>query len=72
MKNHDYKDGLINYNQAAEMLGFPTGTLYSLVSRNAIPHYRFGPRFIRFSPAKLSQWVEKQAILPTKDGRGPE
>jgi len=41
---------LMTYQQAAEILGLPRGTLYALVHQNRVPHIRLGRRLIRFDP----------------------
>lgn len=50
----------LTYRQAAKLLGVPINTLYSLVSRNTIPHFRRGKRVL-FLTAKLSDWVRLRA-----------
>lgn len=55
---------LLDYRSAAERLGVPLGSLYSLVHHRRIPHVRLGPRFVRFEPAALDAWVAASRISP--------
>ena len=57
-------DKLINYNDAAAMMGVKIGTLYSMVARRQVPHLRLGPRLIRFSRAALEEWLDAHAVPP--------
>ncbi len=50
---------LITYEAASEFLSVPLSTLYSMVSRRQVPHYRMGPRFVRFSRAELLAWIQR-------------
>jgi len=56
------KDEFITYQEAAEIIGVPQGTVYSWVSLKKIPHLRFGPRLVRFSRQELQKWIEKRLI----------
>ena len=62
----DTQDRLITYRQAAERLGMPVGTLYSLVSTRRIPHVRLGRRLVRFRRRELEAWVDEHRV----DARG--
>ena len=53
---------LLGYKDAANELGLPIGTLYSLVSRRCIPHVRLGRRLVRFDQAQLAAWVAKHRV----------
>jgi excisionase family DNA binding protein len=53
---------LLGYKDAANELGLPIGTLYSLVSRRRIPHVRLGRRLVRFDQAPLAAWVMKHRV----------
>lgn len=48
----------IDYKTTAELLGIPEGTLYAMVSKGAVPHYRIGKRLVRFSRAELTEWLK--------------
>lgn len=58
---------IINYEEAAEILGIPIGTLYSWVCRNQIPHHRYSTRLVRFSKVELEDWMEKHHVTPKKE-----
>ncbi len=47
----------LTYQQAQKRLSIPLPTLYSMVSRLQIPHYRLGPRFVRFREDELEDWL---------------
>jgi excisionase family DNA binding protein len=53
---------LLGYKDAANELGLPIGTLYSLVSRRRIPHVRLGRRLVRFDQSQLVAWVAKHRV----------
>lgn len=49
---------LLNYREAASLLGMNLNTLYSLVYRRGIPHKRLSGRIVRFSQPELVKWLE--------------
>jgi excisionase family DNA binding protein len=61
-------DDLVTYPRAAARIGTTPGTLRALVSRGRIPHYRFGPRMVRFSLRDLDAWIESNRRMPTAPG----
>ncbi len=54
----------LTYEGAAQVLGLPRGTLYSLVYYRRVPFHRFGPRLVRFRLRELRVWVEAQRVHP--------
>jgi excisionase family DNA binding protein len=58
----------VGYREASEATGLKGATLYSMVSRKQIPHYRLGKRLVVFSLAELKQWMADRRI-PTETGR---
>ncbi len=60
---------VVNYREAAELLGVPVGTLHSWVHRKAIPHLRFGRRLVRFEVDALRMWVASRRV---ETNAGPE
>lgn len=54
------KPKYLKYKAAAELLGLPIGTLYSMVSRNVIPHVRLTDRIVLFDEDELLKWVKDQ------------
>lgn len=48
---------VLTYKQTAEVLGLPLGTLYSMVSKGQIPHFRMGGRLVRFSKDEIEKWL---------------
>lgn len=59
---------LLDYNEAAELLGVRRGTLYAWVSLRRVPHIRFSARCVRFDKAELQVWVESQRVKPGATG----
>jgi len=53
---------MLSYRAAAEMLGLPLGTVYSLVCQRRIPHHRLGPRLVRFQKEDLEQWLTEHRV----------
>lgn len=53
---------MLNYCDAARMIGVPIGTLYGWVGRRQIPHVRLGPRLVRFRRAEIDEWIEKRRV----------
>lgn len=52
----------LNYQQVSILLAIKRNTLYSMVHRNQIPHYRLGPRMVRFSETELLQWLQERHV----------
>lgn len=50
-------DKPLNFNQAAEYLGFSHSYLYKLTSRKIIPAHRPTGKVLFFSKAELDEWV---------------
>ena len=50
-----------NVNQAARFLGLRKGTIYNLVCRRAIPHYKVGNRIL-FRESHLEAWFESKRV----------
>lgn len=59
--NHkeDLSQGFLNIQQIANYLGIKASTLYSLVEKSGIPHYRVG-RLVRFKKSEVDEWMEGQ------------
>ena len=53
---------LLTYIEAADLLGVKLATLYSLVSRRAVPHVRFSGRMVRFEPAALAEYIAARRV----------
>ena len=64
-------DSLLNYQQAAELLGLSENTLRKYVSCRVIPFVKIG-RSVRFNPSELSSWIESNsyAAINVPRGRG--
>lgn len=53
---------MARYREAAAHLGIPLATLYALVHERRVPHYRYGPRFIRFDLDELDRWMAEHRV----------
>ena len=61
-------DKIIGYEEASVFLGIPKGTLYAYVSDRRIPHYRLGPRSVKFSLNELETWLNNYKIIMSSEG----
>ncbi|MBM3282764.1 helix-turn-helix domain-containing protein [Candidatus Gottesmanbacteria bacterium] len=59
--NHkdELSQGFLNIRQIADYLGIKASTIYSLVERKGIPHYRVG-RLVRFRKTEVDEWMAGQ------------
>lgn len=60
------EDAVMTYAEAAEFVGVPVGTLYAWVNQRKIPHFRLGPRLVRFHRADVRAWLEQRRVHPEK------
>ncbi len=51
----------LTLNEAAQYLGVKASTLYSMVERKEIPHYRIG-RLIKFTKADLDAFMQERRV----------
>ena len=58
----DQSENLIDYHEAAPILGLTEGTLRSLVSRSQIPRVRLSDRIVRFSRRSLQEWIASHSV----------
>lgn len=56
-KTHQSQSDFLSYQEVHEEFNLPLGTLYSLVSRQQIPHHRLGKRLVRFNRPDLLAWL---------------
>ena len=54
---------LLTIQQAAQMTGISTTTLYKWVSQRKIPYIKMG-RLVKFDPSKLEEWIKQQTVMP--------
>lgn len=47
----------LTVREAAEALKLTPSMLYKLAAANRIPHYRYGPKTIRFAASDLQDWA---------------
>lgn len=68
-KKHDQP---LNFNQAAQYLGFSHSYLYKLTSRKIIPAHRPTGKMLFFSKAELDEWVfsSKKAKVKSEKEEG--
>ena len=53
--------GFLSVNEASNYLGIKTSTLYSMVERKEIPHYRIG-RLIKFTKPDLDAFMQEHRV----------
>jgi len=56
--------GLWTYQQVAEYLGVPVGTVYAWVSQRRIPFIRISGRCVRFDPEAINAWLDSNRSEP--------
>ncbi|MEM9113971.1 MAG: helix-turn-helix domain-containing protein [Myxococcota bacterium] len=59
---------MLGYAECSNLTGLAVGTLYSLVYRHQIPHYRLGRRLVRFRRTEIERWLEDRQVLPEQTG----
>ena len=52
------KRKLLTYEEVATITSLPLGTLYSMVHRKELPHYRLSSKTVRFSEEEIRKWIE--------------
>jgi excisionase family DNA binding protein len=57
----------LNYEEAAELLRWKKGTLYSYVSARKIPHYRISGKRVCFKRGELLDWIEARRVAPVAE-----
>jgi len=62
---------LLTYQEAADFLSVPLGTLYSWVSQKRIPVIRFSQRCVRFDPEALEAWLAER-VTPVRSPSTPQ
>jgi excisionase family DNA binding protein len=53
---------MLTFKQVSQITGLPLGTLYSLVHHKTIPHFRFGPKCVRFCELEIMEWIKNKKI----------
>jgi predicted DNA-binding transcriptional regulator AlpA len=48
---------MLTYIGLSRKTGIRVATLYGMVCRNEIPHYRLAPRIVRFSASEIASWM---------------
>ena len=65
------ENGFLTVTQASQYLGVKPSSLYSMVERKEIPHYRVG-RLIKFTKADLDAYLQKHRIDCIDVGRAAD
>ncbi len=65
-QTQEVKTDTCGYEEIATEIGTKIETVYSLVSQKRIPHYRLGPRYVRFSRARVREWLESSEVVPVQ------
>ena len=55
------QEQFIPIEEAAKLLNLAKATIYSMVSRREIPHYKKGKR-LYFKPAELHEWIAEKKV----------
>jgi excisionase family DNA binding protein len=55
----DLSSGFLNVQEIANYLELRKSSIYSLVEKKGIPHYRVG-RLVRFKKAEIDEWMKEQ------------
>ncbi len=63
-------DKPLNFNQAADYLGFSHSYLYKLTSRKIIPCHRPTGKMLFFSKSELDEWIFENRSQPSKKMAG--
>ncbi|MDD3772894.1 MAG: helix-turn-helix domain-containing protein [Weeksellaceae bacterium] len=63
-------DKPLNFNQAADYLGFSHSYLYKLTSRKIIPCHRPTGKMLFFSKVELDEWIFENRSQPSKKMAG--
>ncbi len=53
-------------DKAARFLGLKKGTIYNMVSRREIAHYKLGNR-VFFKKSDLEEWFESKRVKPKRE-----
>ncbi len=56
----------LDIDQAARFVGLKKGTLYNMVSRKSIPHYKLGNRVL-FKESDLEAWFEGKRVRTNQE-----
>ena len=62
MKTDNKITGLLDYKALAKLLGLPVGTIHAWVHNKKIPHYRLGPRLVRFDAEEIQGWLRAKYV----------
>ncbi len=62
MPNTSDDSDILRYEEVSIIYKFPLNTLYSMVSRREIPHFRLGGRCVRFSRSELDGFFKAHHI----------
>jgi excisionase family DNA binding protein len=63
----DLSPGFVDVQEIANYLEMPRSSIYSLVEKKGIPHYRVG-RLVRFKKTEIDKWMaqNKEEIVDVK------
>ncbi|MBU1863291.1 MAG: helix-turn-helix domain-containing protein [Candidatus Omnitrophica bacterium] len=55
-------DNFLTVKELSKKIGFKIGSIYNMVQRNEIPHYRYSTKKILFKESEISAWLEKMKV----------
>jgi excisionase family DNA binding protein len=62
-------ESLFDVHTAAERLGLSYHTVYRLIARGAMPHFKIGSA-VRFNQQHLDQFLSAHEVRPVSAGKG--
>ncbi|HEY1954364.1 MAG TPA: helix-turn-helix domain-containing protein [Polyangiaceae bacterium] len=54
---------MLTYQALAHRTGIRVSTLYAMVCRHEIPHYRLARRIVRFNAAEIGAWMAARRFV---------
>lgn len=53
---------LLTAHQVADLMGFSVKTVRRMTTAGALPHYRIGPRAIRYRHSEVNRWISDRYV----------
>jgi len=51
---------ILTVKEVCELTGLARQTIYGLIYKREIPHFKFGPRLLRFRKDEILSWMESR------------
>lgn len=52
----------LTVKELSEKIGFKIGSIYNMVRKNEIPHYRYSQKKILFKESEIEAWLEEMKV----------